>query len=140
MKKFKFRLQKVLDYRTKMEDQAYERLQAAVRKRVQHENAIRAKKLEWQSAAQTGGEPLDEKLRKEEYLTALQMQIDEMEDALPLYQQEEERVRKAYLEARRARESLSKLQEQALSDHKKEAEAENQKMLDEWAGRKKIDE
>jgi len=136
MKKFKFRLQKVLDYRTKMEDQAFEQLQEAIRKRARHESAIRAKKSEWQSAAQSGGEPLDEKLRKEEYLTALQMQIDEMEDALPLYQQEEERARGAYLESRRARESLSKLQEQALSNYKKEAEAENQKMLDEWAMRK----
>lgn len=136
MKKFKFRLQKVLDYRVKMEEQAYDRLQETIRKRIQQENKIRAMKSEWRKAAsQAGSRQLEENLRKEAYLAALQVQIDEMEEALPLYQQEEERARGVYLEARRARESLSKLREQALDGYKKEVEAENQKELDEWARR-----
>lgn len=136
MKKFKFRLQKVLDYRVKMEEQAYDRLQETIHKRAQHENAIHTRKSEWREAAsQAVSGQLEENLRREAYLTALQLQIDEMEEALPLYQQEEERAREAYLEARRARESLSKLREQALEGHRKEVETENQKELDEWARR-----
>lgn len=136
MRKFRFRLQKVLEYRIKMEEQAYQRLQETIRKRVLHENAIHAMKSEWRTAAsQASSEQPEEWQRREAYLETLQWRIAEMEEVLPLYLQEEAHAREAYLEMRRARESLSKLHERAYSEHRKELESENQKILDEWARR-----
>jgi flagellar export protein FliJ len=136
MRKFRFRLQKVLDYRTKMEEQAYNRLQEAIRKRLQHENTIRVMKSEWRSAAsQASSGQTEEWQQRETYLAALQWRIAEMEEALPFYLQAEVHAREAYLEVRRARESLSKLYERAYTHYRKELESENQKMLDEWARR-----
>lgn len=132
MRRFRFRLERILEYRRRLEEAAYEDLQQAIRRRTELERSLEAHKKRWRLVAQAR-HPLEveEWTLREQYLRALQEQIEQGQALLLMLQAEEEQARSAYLKARRARESLDRLRQRAYERYLADLEAEIQKMSDE---------
>jgi flagellar FliJ protein len=130
MRRFRFRLERVLRYRETREELALRALQEAIRQRVEHERAIHQMRQHCQQIARMSLCPA-EWLQRERTLQALQARLQAMEELLPLLQQQEEAARTAYQEARRQRESLSRLRARAYDQFQQELSRLLQRETDE---------
>jgi flagellar export protein FliJ len=116
-------LERVLRYRETREEVALRALREAIRQRVEHERAIQQVRQHCQEIARMNLSPeiaeatdLSPLLQRERTLQALQARLQAMEELLPLLQQQEQAARAEYQEARRQRESLTRLRARAY-DH-----------------------
>jgi flagellar export protein FliJ len=123
-------LERVLRYRETREEVALRALREAIRQRVAHERAIQQVRQRCQEIARMSLSPA-EWLQRERTLQALQTRLQEMEALLPLLQQQEQEARAAYQEARRQRESLSRLRARAYDHFQQELSRLLQRETDE---------
>lgn len=130
MRRFRFRLERVLRYRETREEVALRALREAIRRRVEHEHAIQQLRKDCQKLASMTLVPT-EWLQRERTLQALQARLQAMEELLPLLQEQEQQAREAYQEARRQREALARLRARAYDQFQQELSRLLQRETDE---------
>jgi flagellar export protein FliJ len=111
MRRFRFRLERVLRYRETREEIAYRAVQEAARQRAQLQEQIRALTEQMRQLASTALHP-HEWAQREQTLDALQTRLQRLQDTLPLLLEQEAHAREVYLQARREREALTHEQHQ----------------------------
>ncbi|MFN4032333.1 MAG: flagellar FliJ family protein [Fimbriimonadales bacterium] len=132
MRRFRFRLERVLRYRETREGIAYRALQDAVRQRVQLEMQIRALAQQMRQMAEAPVHP-EEWVQREQTLGAMTTRLQRLQDTLPLLQEHEAHAREVYLQARREREALTQLRIRAYEQHQHEIQRLVQNEVDEAA-------
>ncbi len=132
MRRFRFRLERVLRYRETREQIAYRAVQEAARQRAQLQEQIRALTEQMRQLAGATLNP-GEWARRERTLEALQTRLQRLQDTLPLLIEQESHAREVYLQARREREALTQLRIRAYEQHQQEMNRLFQNAIDEAA-------
>jgi len=132
MRRFRFRLERVLRYRETREEIAYRAVQEAARQRAQLQEQIRALTEQMRQLASTALH-LNEWAQRERTLEALQTRLQRLQDTLPLLLEQEAHAREVYLQARREREALTQLRIRAYEQHQQEMNRLMQYAIDEAA-------
>lgn len=133
MRKFAFRLQSVLNYRLALEEEAERAYLSARAERLEAEavfDQIDRRRLE---LCKLAAPTLDERICIERIYEKLDGQEREQRAIVQVLEIEEEKLRQAWLEARRETEVLRKLREKAWETWREEANRIEQAELDEWA-------
>lgn len=144
MKKFRFSLETVLDYK----QQVLETLQAehgAILARVREqeklieelEAAYRALSHEFNRRKEEGLTVLDA-VRYEQYLRSSERQIEEAYKHLRELEQQAEKKRNEVVEAKKETSSIEKLREKKLEGYNKAAQKSEEAMIDEFVTTKRI--
>ena len=136
MKQFSFRLEPVLNYRRLIEDGEESKLrgiQSAILKTQQTRDEL-GTQIErcGRSLAErsTGTLDMDEVRTLSSYLDKLRAELARISQTLLQLEQDQKRQLAILLEARKEREVVEKLREDHFSDYRREAEAMEQKVLD----------
>jgi flagellar FliJ protein len=132
MRRFRFRLERVLRYRETREEIAYRAVQEAARQRAQLQEQIRALTEQMRQLA-SAALPPHEWAQRERTLEALQTRLQRLQDTLPLLLEQEAHAREVYLQARREREALTRLRIRAYEQHQQEMNRLMQYAIDEAA-------
>lgn len=133
MRKFKFRLESVLSYRRKLEEEAKNVYMEARSRRLDAEKGIdEIEQLQAEKLKQ-GFPSLNERLALQVWLDSMDDQRRHLEVAIEILQQEEEAARLAWVEARRESEALEKLKTSQKAEYDLELSRWEQNQLDEWA-------
>jgi len=132
MRRFRFRLERVLRYRETREQIAYRAVQEAARQRAQLQEQIRALTEQIRQSASAALHP-HEWAQREQTLDALQTRLQRLQDTLPLLLEQEAHAREVYLQARREREALTQLRIRAHEQHQQEMNRLMQYAIDEAA-------
>jgi flagellar export protein FliJ len=132
MRRFRFRLERVLRYRETREQIAYRAVQEAARQRAQLQEQIRALTEQMRQLASAALTP-NEWAQREQTLEALQTRLQRLQDTLPLLLEQEAHAREVYLQARREREALTQLRLRAYAQHQQEINRLMQYAIDEAA-------
>ncbi|BCW97154.1 MAG: flagellar FliJ family protein [Fimbriimonadales bacterium] len=132
MRRFRFRLERVLRYRETREQIAYRAVQEAARQRAQLQEQIRALTEQMRQLAGATLHPA-EWAHRERTLEALQTRLQRLQDTLPLLIEQESHAREVYLQARREREALTQLRIRAYEQHQQEMNRLFQNAIDEAA-------
>jgi flagellar export protein FliJ len=132
MRRFRFRLERVLRYRETREEIAYRAVQEAARQRAQLQEQIRALTEQMRQLASTALHP-NKWAQREQTLDALQTRLQRLQDTLPLLLEQEAHAREVYLQARREREALTQLRIRAYEQHQQEMNRLMQYAIDEAA-------
>lgn len=130
MRRFRFRLERVLRYRQSREEVAYRALQEAIRHRVQHEAEIDRVRTQIRRLAESIINPA-EWLMREQTLSALHTRLERLMDALPLLKEQESLARQVYLKLRQEREALTRLRQRAYEQFETELQRLVQNETDE---------
>ncbi|MDW8107331.1 MAG: flagellar export protein FliJ [Armatimonadota bacterium] len=130
MRRFRFRLERVLRYRTTREQIAYQALQEAIQQRAQLQAQIAQLQAEIQAVARTSVSPTEWSLR-ERVLETLTTRLQRLHDTLPLLLEQEAHAREVYLHTRREREALSRLRQRAYEQYQQELQRALQNAADE---------
>ncbi|HZH98349.1 MAG TPA: flagellar FliJ family protein [Fimbriimonadaceae bacterium] len=133
MKKFSFRLQKVLEYREMVESWAKEAYLDARTARLEAEVSLLGIESRRQEMLREPVGGLDGRLNLQARLQKLDDQETEKRTILQVLIAEEERSLAEWTEKRLELEALQKLKEKALEEWKIEAQRYEQAELDEWA-------
>ncbi len=133
MPRFRYRLQKLLDYRRLQEKWAKDAWIDSQRRRMEVERDIDTIKVERTGLLEAKPLDLAEHQSLEHYLTRLDDEERAHMALVSILLDEEEEARAAWLSARQEAHALETLREQALDDWRKFEEREEQKALDEWA-------
>ncbi|MFP4661044.1 MAG: flagellar export protein FliJ [Halanaerobiales bacterium] len=135
MKKFKFKLNKVLEVRQIEEDQAQNNLVEAQHKAKEIENEIyRLEEVQsdlYQRIRSVEDMSLEESMAYREYMQTNRYYIQRTEKNLKSQEKEVENFREHYLEKRKKREILEKIKEKNYKSYYKEVLHKEQKVLDE---------
>jgi flagellar FliJ protein len=132
MRKFKFRLAKLLEYRYLQEKWAKDEFLSCRARRIEGENEIQRLKDQRISAMQTSYATLDERLTQQNYAARLDDDKRALEAAVAVLAGEEEVARQKWLKVRTDAEALEKLKEKDQALWTVEEERRIQKDLDEW--------
>jgi flagellar export protein FliJ len=133
MQAFKFRLQRVLEYRELQEGWAKDAYREA-RSQLSQAEAELAQLFKRQAGAQAvPTETLDQRLTLDQYLKRVEDEIAAQQTVIDILSAEEEKAKNEWLEAKRNCEAMAKLRETAEALWQSEADAEEQKELDDWA-------
>jgi flagellar export protein FliJ len=132
MRRFRFRLERVLRYRETREQIAYRAVQEAARQRAQLQEQIRGLTEQMRQLASAALTP-NEWAQRERSLDALQTRLQRLQDTLPLLLEQEAHAREVYLQARREREALTQLRIRAYEQHQQEMNRLMQYTIDEAA-------
>jgi flagellar export protein FliJ len=132
MRRFRFRLERVLRYRETREQIAYRAVQEAARQRAQLQEQIRGLTEQMRQLASAALTP-NEWAQRERSLDALQTRLQRLQDTLPLLLEQEAHAREVYLQARREREALTQLRIRAYDQHQQEMNRLMQYTIDEAA-------
>jgi len=138
MRKFRFNLQRVLDYRQTIEDALLTEL-AAIRADYDREltrlvDMTRARNRFGQRMRDqlSGGEP--EKIKQAyRYLQQLTRRVSDQEARVRVLAERKDRKTAEVIEASRDRKVLQRLREYKITEHRHEAERQEQKFLDDVA-------
>jgi len=133
MAKFKFRLDKLLEYRRLQEKWAKDTYLATVARRVETEGEIEGIARRKTLAATSRPCALDGLVSLDCYLTRLDDEQRGQEAALAVIEGEVETALKAWNEARQAAEAIGKLRESELVAWNVEQNRKEQGELDEWS-------
>ena len=138
MRKFRFNLQKVLDYRETIEEKLLAEL-AAIRAQYERELAVlveithaRNQFREKMKQELADGDPEDIK-QAYRYLSEMTRQVKSQELAVRRLAERRQQKTAEVLEASKDRKVLEKLRDYKLIEHKREAAASEQKFLDDIA-------
>ncbi len=137
MRKFEFRLQRVLDYRVLQEEWALTAYREAKASRIQAERELELlvqKKLEVASQIRNS---LVEMKDHETWILRIEDEIEAQLNVIKILETEEKKQHDEWIEAKKALESMNKLRDLAREEYEQEANREEQKQLDEWASRKR---
>jgi flagellar protein FliJ len=133
MKKFNFRLQKVMDFREAMESLAKDAYLDSRAKRLEAEALITNIEVRRHELLQ---EPCTT-IEMHQTMDALMIRLDDEVRAqttiITVLKDEEEKCLEHWQKAKQDFEALVKLSEKAQEAHQKEMELEEQKQLDEWS-------
>ncbi|MCS7300606.1 MAG: flagellar FliJ family protein [Fimbriimonadales bacterium] len=132
MRRFRFRLERVLRYRETREQIAYRAVQQAVRQRLELQAQIEKLTAQMRELASAALRP-DEWNQRERALEALATRLQRLQDTLPLLLEQEAHAREVYLQARREREALSQLRARAHAQFQSELQRIIQNEIDEAA-------
>jgi len=132
MRRFRFRLERVLRYRETREQIAYRAVQEAARQRTQLQAQIQALTEQMRQLASTALHP-HEWAQREKTLEALATRLQRLQDTLPLLLEQEAHAQEVYLQARREREALTQLRLRAHEQHQQEMNRLLQYAIDEAA-------
>ncbi|MCS7209871.1 MAG: flagellar export protein FliJ [Fimbriimonadales bacterium] len=130
MRRFRFRLERVLRYRETREQIAYRAVQDAVRQRMQLQAQIDALTEQLRTLA-SGSVPPAEWAQRERAWSAMHARLQRLQDTLPLLLEQEAHARAVYLQARREREALTQLRQRAYAQYQYELQRATQAALDE---------
>ncbi len=133
MSKYRFRLQKVLDFRRAQEEDAKREYLERRARRLDGELQVAATRSRRAAALKLPCPALEDRKQLELYLE--RVDDDERADmaALSVLESEEERALGKYTEARRASEVLAKLRERDWQAWRLDEARREQRELDEWA-------
>lgn len=132
MRKFKFRLAKLLEYRQLQEKWAKDEFLSCRARRIEGENEIQRLKDQRTAAMQKDYATLEEKLVQQNYASRLEDDKRAVEAAVAVLAGEEEIARQKWLKVRTDAEALEKLKEKDLALWSMEDQRRIQKDLDEW--------
>jgi len=133
MRKFLFRLQKVLEHRERLEEEAKTAFLNARAQRLDAERMLEALAGVRAEALARPLAGLEDRLALERFLEALADRERQQRIVVRTLEDEEESLRQAWIEARRDAEALRKLREAARAEWQAEADRREQAALDEWA-------
>lgn len=138
MRKFAFRLQRVLEYREQCEQRAEDAYRAAQARRIEAE-AGRAVFGQCRDVALSSACPtVDQRCALERYLERLDDEARAHEVIVALLVQEEATARDEWLARRSDAEAMRKLREHAWTQWRLEAERKEQAELDEFAVNRRV--
>lgn len=133
MAKFKFRFEKVLQFRSDAAEAAKRGFMEA-RARTLEQEAEKARLLEQRAETlRRGGQGLTERVSLMTFVDRLDGQTTEQDIVLGVLRDEEESARKKWIKARQEFEAIEKLRANQFEEWNLKLLAEEQKMLDEFA-------
>ncbi|MCX7800438.1 MAG: flagellar export protein FliJ [Fimbriimonadales bacterium] len=133
MRRFRFRLQKVLEHRERLEEEAKTAFLNARAQRLEAERRLeelRTQRAEWLSRSFG---TLTDRLALERFLDALDGRERDQRIVIATLEDEEESLRRAWIDARRDAEAMRRLRQAAFDEWRTEADRREQADLDEWA-------
>jgi len=138
MRKFRFNLQRVLDYRRTIEDALLTEL-AAIQGELERESSRLAELVQARDTFRqqmrehlAGGDPEDIR-RAHSYLQQLGKQVSAQQANVRRIKDRKERKTDEVIEAARERKVLERLREQKVVQHRRETERQEQNFLDDLA-------
>lgn len=132
MRRFRFRLERVLRYRETREQIAYRAVQEVVRQRLELQEQIRRLQEQLRTLAGTASPP-EAWVQRERALEAMATRLQRLQDTLPLLMEQEAHAREVYLQARRERQALTQLRIRAYEHYQQELQRVFQNQIDEAA-------
>lgn len=133
MPRFKFRMQKLLEYRCLQEKWAKDEYLARRAKRIEGEREIERVKTTRVEALKAKYESLAERRAQERYVSRLDDEQSAIESAVAVLAGEEEAAQQEWLERRRHAEAFGKLRNSALEAWQIDERRREQAELDEWS-------
>jgi flagellar export protein FliJ len=133
MKKFEFRLQKVLDFRAAMEGMAKDAYLDARNKRIEAEALITAIENRRREILDGTGDSIAERQSTDELMIRLDDEKRSQLTIISVLRSEEDNFNAEWIKAKQDREALEKLREKAQVDYDLEILRSEQKELDEWS-------
>lgn len=133
MKKFKFRLQKVLEYREAMEHWAQEAYLDTRVARLEGDAALLEVQNRRRNALHRNANSIAERQHLELTLLTLDDEERAKETIVEVLKTEEEKAFEVWREKKRELETMVKLRDKALEEWQLEANRKEQADLDEWA-------
>ncbi len=133
MAKFKFRLEKLLEYRRLQEKWAKEAYLEALARRVETEHEVEQAKRHRAYVLQAKPCGLDERVSLDAYVTRLEDELRAAESALAVLANETESALQEWHRARSDSEAMEKLRQRELEFWTQEQNRREQTELDEWA-------
>ena len=137
MRRFAFKLEKVLELRSFVEREWELKLAEATRNVIEVESQIASwgKRRNATSALRTGTGAVDMIVlrSREEYLTRIDMAVQRLHGELATLEEQREEVRQGYIAASSARKALTRLKERRSEEYYKDALREETKVIDEIA-------
>lgn len=133
MTKFSFRLEKLLEYRQKLEETAEAAYRETQARRIDAEHDLEGIKITRRNAVGKGVGCLQGRIALEAYLSRLEDTERGQISVIGVLKDEEEQARQAWLIAKQECEVLEKLREKELAEYNLEAGRREQAELDEWA-------
>lgn len=133
MRRFRFRLQKVLEHRERLEEEAKTAFLNARAQRLEAERLLEellSLRTEWVGRPAT---TLQDRLALERFLDALEDRERQQRIVIATLSDEEESLRQAWIEARKDAEAMRRLRRTAFDEWRAESERKEQADLDEWA-------
>jgi flagellar protein FliJ len=131
--RFKFRLQKVLEYRERLEQDAKDAYLDARAKRLEAEVELVAIGRRRQESLRMPLDDLASRQAMELYMFRLDDEERQQTLVIEALETDEESLRLAWIERRREHEAISKLRDHAYDEWQLEAGRKEQADLDEWA-------
>ena len=133
MKKFSFRLQKVMDFREAMESLAKDAYLDARAKRLEAEALVANIETRRQEILNGPCVNIDALQAIDALMIRLDDEVRAQEAVISVLADEEAHLLSEWTRAKQDYEALVKLRDKALEAYQKEADLEEQKELDEWA-------
>ncbi len=133
MKKFEFRLQKVLEYRDAMENWAQEGYLDTRVARLEGEAALLEIQNRRQAALHAAPVSVDDRLNLELRLLSFDDEERAQQTVIQVLTNEEEKALEVWQEKKRELETVVKLKEKALEEWQLDANRQEQGELDEWS-------
>ena len=133
MKKFEFRLQKVLDFRAAMEEMAKDAYLDARNKRIEAEALITAIEDRRREILDGTGDSIAERQSTDELMIRLDDEKRSQLTIISVLRSEEDNFNAEWIKAKQDREALEKLRDKAQVDYDLEISRSEQKELDEWS-------
>ncbi|MCH8273673.1 MAG: flagellar export protein FliJ [Armatimonadetes bacterium] len=132
MRKFEFRLQRVLEYRELQEGWAKEAYLGAQAARLRAEDDLAKLRGRREDALLTSAPSLVEIRDLDRYLSRLEDEIEEQKSVVEILKADEEKALHEWTEARKNLKALQKLRDSAQTEWQRQADREEQKSLDDW--------
>lgn len=132
MRKFEFRLQRVLDYRHLLEGWAKDALREAQAALVDAEQELEAILAERAQALKRKQKTLEAMVEQETFVLKLEDDAETQRSVIAILADEVERATNEWIEAKRAVETMEKLKQRELEIWETELAREEQKALDDW--------
>lgn len=133
MARFRFRLQRVLDYRRVLEKGAKDFYLASRAARIEAENLRDLTLQECQRVAGLKAAGLDAMISREAAILRLKDDAEEMRSVIAVLETDEEKAKKEWLARRTDADAIEKLRERDKEEWVKEIDKKEQAELDEWA-------
>lgn len=143
MKKFSFSLDKVLDYKTQIEDNLRTEHASAVRAVTQKEEEIEAMEaqhsyfVEGLENVKQNGCRINELMVYQEYLGGDSKRIKAQKEMLKILHQQEEEKRNQVIEAKKERTSIDMLKEKKLREHNFAVQKAEEQFIEEFVANSK---
>ncbi len=133
MAKFKFRLQKLLEYRQLQEKWAQDAFLECMARKVEAEQEVEAIQIRKRTSLSSRPCPIDERQVLDLYITRLDDEIRSAQATVSILEDEVEHAKAEWLKAKQDADAIAKLKESELSEWQLEESRREQAELDEWA-------